>query len=225
MNLAFTALVPAAGRGLRFAGASPKQWLAVAGRPILSWTLERLLGCGAAEIVVALPAADLDEGRALLAGGPRVRCVAGGETRQASVERCLAETEGPGDELVLVHDGVRPAVSEADVRATLAAAAEHGAAILGRPVDDTLKEVAEGRVVRTVERRSLFRAETPQVFRRELLTGAFAAARRDRFEGTDEASLIERLGEVEIRAVEASAPNPKLTRPDDLAFIASLLRS
>ncbi len=219
----FAALVPAAGRGLRFGDGSPKQWVAVAGRPLLAWTLERLLACGATQVVVALPGEDVGGARELLSGDPRVRCIAGGATRQQSVERCLGEIQGPADGLVLVHDGVRPAVSEADVLATLEAAASTGAALLGRSVHDTLKEVAGGRVLRTVDRSALFRAETPQVFRRALLTRAFEAARRDGFEGTDEASLVERLEGVEIRAIEAIGPNPKLTRPDDLGFIESLL--
>lgn len=220
----FTALVPAAGRGLRYDTDAPKQWVAVAGRPLLSWTLERLVSCGAAEIVVALPTDGFAEAVEALSGDPRVRCLMGGASRQESVRRCLEQTEGPEDGLILVHDGVRPAVAEADVRATVAAAAVSGAAILGRPVHDTLKEVSDGRVTRTVDRSALFRAETPQVFRRDLLLRAFAAAERDAFEGTDEASVVERLGDVEIRAVEASAPNPKLTRPDDLELVELLLQ-
>ncbi len=220
----FSALVPAAGRGLRFGEDSPKQWVTVAGRPLLAWTLETLLACGATEVVVALPLEGLDGACRSLSGDPRVRCVAGGESRQGSVRQCLERTDGPGDALVLVHDGVRPAVSAADVRATLAAAAESGAAILGRSVHDTLKEVAAGSVVRTVDRSSLFRAETPQVFRRDLLVRAFEAAESDGFEGTDEASLVERLGEIAIVAVEATAANPKLTRPDELGYVESLLR-
>lgn len=223
MKLTFTALVPAAGRGSRFGDGSPKQWVAVAGRPLLAWTIEALLGCGATEVVVAVPAEGLDGARESLSDDARVRWVAGGDTRQDSVRRCLEVARAPGDALILVHDGVRPAVSAADVRATLAAAAESGAAILGRSVHDTLKEVAAGSVVRTVDRSSLFRAETPQVFRRDLLARAFEAAERDGFEGTDEASLVERLEGVEIRAIEAIGPNPKLTRPDDLGFIESLL--
>ena len=201
--------------------------MSVAGRPVLEWTIERLLESGAVSVVVALPRAmrvDALPTTAIPTTDSRVLWTPGGATRQESVRRCLDLASDAGDDgLIVVHDGVRPAVSVADVLATVAAASESGAAVLGRAVHDTLKRVESGKVTGTVDRSSLFRAETPQVFRRELLERAFAAAERDGFTGTDEASLVERLDGVTVRAVEATAPNPKLTRPDDLAFLASLL--
>ncbi len=220
MTPPFVALVPAAGRGLRFGQDSLKQWTAVAGRPVLVWTVERLLGFGARWVIVAVPAAILREAQDLLPEDS-VQVLEGGDSRQDSVRRCLEGHRVDSDDLIAVHDGVRPAVSEADFRATLDAAARTGAAILGRSVHDTLKELKDGTVVRTVDRSALFRAETPQVFSRTVLERAFAAA--GDFTGTDEASLVERLGDIEIRAVEATAPNPKLTRPDQLGFLESLL--
>lgn len=220
MTRPFVALVPAAGQGLRFGPRGPKQWVSVAGKPVLAWTVDRLEGCGAVAVVVAVPREGLETARELFTAG-RVTVIEGGSSRQDSVRRCLEQVAAGGDTLIAVHDGVRPAVSEVDVRATLEAAAETGAAILGRRVHDTLKEVDGERVVATVDRGRYFRAETPQIFARAVLERAFEAA--GDFVGTDEASLVERLGDVEVRAVEASDPNPKLTRPDQLPLLESLL--
>jgi 2-C-methyl-D-erythritol 4-phosphate cytidylyltransferase len=217
----FHALVPAAGRGDRFGG--PKQFVEVAGRPLLAWTLERLLAAGAASVVVALPADELDAATTRIAGDARIRFVAGGATRQASVAAALEASPAAAGELVAVHDGARAAVDPADVAAVVAAAAGTGGAVLGRPLTDTIKRLEDGRVIGTVDRSKLFRAETPQVFRRALLERAFESARRDRFVGTDEASLVERLADVEIRAVVALSPNPKVTFPGDLERVARRL--
>jgi 2-C-methyl-D-erythritol 4-phosphate cytidylyltransferase len=218
----FVALVPAAGSGARYAGDELKQMMAIHGLPLFAWTVQRLEACGASEIVVAVPEVRLRGAQAVLSGS-RARCVAGGANRQESVRVCLEAVPGDDSDLILVHDGVRPAVAERDVRTVVDAAAETGAAILGRAVHDTLKKVDHGRVVGTVERSDLFRAETPQVFRREILVRAFERAEHEGFVGTDEASLVERLEGVEIRAVEAVAPNPKLTHQRDLPFVESLL--
>jgi 2-C-methyl-D-erythritol 4-phosphate cytidylyltransferase len=223
--LRFVALVPAAGRGERFGGEVPKQLVLVAGRPLLAWTVERLLACGPRRLTVAVPADLLERARDLVPHDSRLAWVAGGATRQESVALALAATAGSADELVLVHDGARPAVEPADVRATLQAARAAGAAVLGRRVEDTLKRLAGDLVRETLDRSQLFRAETPQVVRRDVLEQALRRAAADGFVGTDEVSLVERWGGVPIRAVEASAPNPKLTRPADLPLLAALLGS
>ena len=220
-GLRFHAVVPAAGRGERFGAA--KQFVPVAGRPLLAWTVRRLREAGAASITLVLPADDLGDARRRLAADPEVICVAGGETRQASVALGVAASPAASADLVAVHDGARAAVAVEDLVATVAAAQRSGGAILGRPVTDTIKEVAAGLVVRTVDRSRLLRAETPQVFRRSTLEAALATARRDCFVGTDEASLVERLGGVEIVAVAARWPNPKVTLVEDLETVARLL--
>ncbi len=171
----------------------PKQLIPVAGRPLLAWTLERLLSSG------------LDRADRRAAGGigctrertsflsPTVsRWVVGGATRQLSVAACL-ETCPADAELVLVHDGARPAVAVEDLLATVNAVGKGEGAILGRPVADTLKRVRRGRVATTVDRSQLFRAETPQVFRRAVLAEALRQSAADGFVGTDEASIVERL--------------------------------
>lgn len=224
----YAALVPAAGRGERFGGDTPKQFVAVGGRPLLEWTVARLLQAGAARVVVGLPADRVTWGR----GGawrdePRVECVAGGATRHESVARCLSALGADGPEWVLVHDGARPAVALEDVRSTLAAAQRDGweGAVLGRAVSDTMKRVdAGGAIVDTADRERLFHAETPQVFRRAILSQALERAAREGFIGTDESSLVERLGGRRIAAVSARFPNPKLTAAGDLAVLERLLR-
>lgn len=216
------ALVPAGGSGERFGGGVAKQFLPVAGRSLLAWTLSRLIAAGLDEIVVALPA-----GAALPADasfGGAVRVVHGGATRQDSVANCIANAPGAPGDLLLVHDGARAAVNPLDVRATITAAHASDGAVLGRPVSDTVKRVSDGRIVSTVERSELFRAETPQVFRRSVFERALDLARRDGFVGTDEAALVERLSDATVRAVLARYPNPKLTEPADLAVVEALLR-
>lgn len=220
-DVRFHAIVPAAGRGERFGARRPKQLLEIAGRPLLAWTVERLRAAGAASIVVALPEDELAAAGWLAAAGARV--VAGGLTRQASVAAALEASPAAPDELVAVHDGARAAIAPDDVRAVVAAAAASGGAVLGRGVTDTIKEVDGGQVLATVDRARLFRAETPQVFSRATLMRALALAARDRFVGTDESSLVERLGDVGIVAVAARAPNPKLTVAEDLEAMRRLL--
>ena len=216
------ALVPAAGRGERFGGDLPKQFLPIAGRPMLAWTLERLLAAGVERVVVALPAERL-AGDLAVFDSPRVEWIAGGATRQETVARCLAAAPGADDDLIMVHDGARPAVAVEDVAATLDAARQADGAVLGRPLADTLKRLEGERIEITLDRHGLFRAETPQIFRRGVFVRALAAAERDHFLGTDESSLVERLPGARIVAVAAQHPNPKLTEPADRGLLERLL--
>ena len=224
----FHALVPAAGRGERFGGGTPKQFVDVGGRPLLVWTLERLLATEVASIVVALPEGEIERARKVLPADSRLRWVEGGATRQASVAAALEASPAEADELVAVHDGARAALDLGDLARTVAAAAGATGAVLGRRMADTVKRVESGRIAATVDRDELFLAETPQIFQRATLERALAEARRDRFVGTDEASLVERLGGdvgSGIVAVAAERPNPKLTYDADLSLIERLLRA
>jgi len=218
----FHAVVPAAGRGERFGGEVPKQFLPVEGRPLLAWTIERLLAAGCASVAVAVPASELAGVGGWIAGAD-VRWVEGGATRQESVAAALAASPAGAEEMVAVHDGARAAIDAEDLRSAVAAALASDGAVLGRMASDTMKEIADGRIVRTVERSALFHAETPQVFRRELLERALDRAAADGFTGTDEASIVERLGGATIAAVVARRPNPKVTFAEDLPRLASLL--
>jgi 2-C-methyl-D-erythritol 4-phosphate cytidylyltransferase len=151
--------------------------------------------------------------------GQRVRVVEGGNSRQQSVENAL-RTIGEGTDLVAVHDAVRPFVDLETIGKAIDEAAESGAAIVGIVPVDTVKQVSrtssnKARVRGTILRDKLVLAQTPQVFRRELLNRAFQSARDDGFAGTDEASLVERL-DVEVTVVMGSDRNIKITRPGDM---------
>lgn len=216
------AVVPAAGRGLRFGGSLSKQFESIAGRPLLAWTVERLLAAGVDSVTVALPG-DVAAAPPDWLRDARVRTVSGGDSRQASVMAALAASPAEANDLVLVHDGARPALAAADLIAVCRAALAADGAVLGRTVSDTLKMLEKGEIVGTLDRSRLFRAETPQVFRRRLLEAAAEAALAVGFVGTDEAALVERLPGPRILAVEASQPNPKLTMPGDLPLVRALL--
>jgi 2-C-methyl-D-erythritol 4-phosphate cytidylyltransferase/2-C-methyl-D-erythritol 2,4-cyclodiphosphate synthase len=203
----------------------PKQFLRLAGVPILVHTVRALQRSSLVKtIILVVPAAHLEQTKELVRVhdlamvGPVVR---GGPTRQESVAAGLRLV--PEDaELVLVHDGVRPLVDPALIDACVRRAAETGAAMLAVPVKDTLKSVVAGLVAATVDRRELWQAQTPQVARTALLQQAFAAAAKDAFAGTDEASLLERIG-VKVSVVMGSVINLKVTRVDDLALAEALL--
>ncbi len=222
-GFSFHALVAAGGRSERFGGVRPKQFVEIGSLPVVAHALARLLAAGATSVVVALPEVVSGSLRSALEFDPRVCLVAGGASRQASVAAALARSPAAAGDWIAVHDGARPATAAEDLRAVLAAALGGDGAVLGRSVSDTLKETRAGKILRTVDRSGLFRAETPQVFRRHLLERALDLALRDGFVGSDEASVVERLGAVDIAAVEARRPNPKLTRREDLADLARLL--
>jgi 2-C-methyl-D-erythritol 4-phosphate cytidylyltransferase len=175
------------------------------------------------EIVVALRAEDFDWARGLVHHEHAseqypmrpVRFVEGGQSRQESVENALA-TLAPDTELVAVHDAVRPFVDSELVEKVILEAARTGAAIVGIVPVDTVKRVHKNLVRATLPREHLVLAQTPQVFRFELLKRAFAMAREDGFTGTDEASLVERLEQIDVSVVQGSDRNIKITKPTDM---------
>jgi 2-C-methyl-D-erythritol 4-phosphate cytidylyltransferase len=144
-----------------------------------------------------------------------VRFVAGGDSRQQSVENALA-TLAPDTELVAVHDAVRPFIDPSLVEQVIAEAAVSGAAIVGIVPVDTVKRVHKNKIRATLPREHLVLAQTPQVFRFDLLKKAFALAREDSFTGTDESSLVERLEQIEVSVVQGSDRNIKITKPTDM---------
>ena len=216
-------ILPAAGLGTRMgrekAGTSRKQFMLLEGAPILIHTIRKFLRCpSVGEIVVALRAEDMDWARGLIhQEHPEkpVRVVEGGESRQESVQNALA-TLSPDTELVAVHDAVRPFIDSALVEKVIAEAAATGAAIVGIVPVDTVKQVQRNKIRSTLPREHLVLAQTPQVFRFDLLKRAFEAARRDAFFGTDESSLVERLEQVEVSVVQGSDRNIKITKPSDM---------
>jgi len=222
-------IVPAAGLGTRMgrvsaekAGTSRKQFMLLDGSPILLHAVRKFAASNrVGEIVVAVRGEDLDWVRDLMKRefpGRRVRVVQGGNSRQESVQNGLASLDRDTD-LVAVHDAVRPFIDLEIIDKVLDAAAETGAAIVAVAPVDTVKQVNRGtghvRVRATLPRDRLVLAQTPQVFRYDLLNRAFQSAREDGFIGTDEASLVERL-DVEVTVVLGSDRNIKITKPADM---------
>lgn len=201
------------------AGTSRKQFMLLEGSPILLHTIRKFASSPAVvEIVVALRSDDIEWVRELLDAenfGKPVKLVEGGDSRQQSVENAL-DSLGLGTELVAVHDAVRPFIEHAILDRVFAEAAETGAAIVGIVPVDTVKQVHRNKIRQTIPRERLVLAQTPQVFRFDLLKQAFAAAREDGFTGTDESSLVERLDQVEVSVVPGSDRNIKITKPSDM---------
>jgi 2-C-methyl-D-erythritol 4-phosphate cytidylyltransferase len=144
-----------------------------------------------------------------------VRLVEGGDSRQNSVENAVA-TLAPDTDLVAVHDAVRPFIDHAAIEKVFAEASANGAAIVGIVPVDTVKQVHRNKIRATLPRERLILAQTPQVFRYDLLRKAFERAREDSFLGTDESSLVERLEQVEVSVVPGSDRNIKITKPSDM---------
>jgi len=216
-------ILPAAGLGTRMgrekSGTSRKQFMLLEGAPILVHTIRKFLQCPSVnEIIVALRAEDMEWARNLIEHerpSKPVRVVEGGETRHQSVENGLASLPSDTD-LVAVHDAVRPFVTPELVEQVIAEAAKTGAAIVGIVPVDTVKQVHKNKIRSTLPREHLVLAQTPQVFRLNLLKEAFAAAKSDTFTGTDESSLVERLEKVEVTVVQGSDRNIKITKPTDM---------
>jgi 2-C-methyl-D-erythritol 4-phosphate cytidylyltransferase len=219
------AIVPAAGLGTRMGGDQPKQFLELDGVPLIIFTLRRLAACSAiSEFFIAARSEDvaaLQEKVDRAGLGRPARVVPGGGTRQQSVGNALAQVETSA-EIVAVHDAVRPFVTPAQVDRLIAEARVRGAAILGIPAIDTVKEVKRASLPQdvavisaTIPRERVVLAQTPQVFRYGLLREAFKKAQEDDFTGSDEAAIVERFGH-EVFVVLGSERNLKITRPADM---------
>ena len=218
------ALVLAAGRGERLGHAMPKAFVALAGMTLLERSLRSLAGSGVFDAVrPVIAAGDGDRYAKLdLEGIPGLAPpVVGGAERQDSMRAGLRALS---DEVVLVavHDAARCRVSARDLRAVVEAARMEGAALLGERSRDTIKRVVDGRVVETPDRETCWAAQTPQVIRRDWLEGAIRQAEDEGWVGTDDVQLVERAGHPVVM-VESMAPNPKITRPEDLWMAEALL--
>ena len=198
----------------------PKQLLVLNGTPILIHTVWKFDASDVIDhVIVTAPRESVDEIRSLVAGAgfkKPVTVVEGGERRQDSVASGLQHLQ-PGTTLVAVHDGVRPFVTLEEIANVVRQADHSGAAILAVPIVDTVKQAEKDFVESTLTREHLVLAQTPQVFRTELLKEAFESARKDEYYGTDESSLVERLG-YPVAIVRGSERNIKITRPTDLTL-------
>ena len=200
-----------------------KQFLTIAGVPVLVHCLRAFLDVGrVAQVLVAVRAPERERVESLLERfglDGKVKVVEGGEHRQESVANALAELACGEEDVVLVHDAVRPLIDAATIERTIDAVDRFGAAIVGMPAVDTIKQVertADGAIVSsTIPRERVVQAQTPQGARFGLLKRAFDEAAADGFSGTDEASLLERAG-IEVHVVAGSARNFKITQPGDL---------
>ena len=211
--------------GTRMGGETPKQFLELDGAPILLLTLRRLASVDAiSEIIVATRADEvprIEERFHREKFRQPVRVVKGGATRQESVAAALAHVSDD-TELVAVHDAVRPFVTREQVSRVIEEARKCGAAILGIPAMDTVKEVKRGSlpedvalITGTIPRERVVLAQTPQVFRTKLLKEAFAKAIADEVNASDEAGLVERIGH-DVHVVHGSERNIKITKPSDM---------
>jgi 2-C-methyl-D-erythritol 4-phosphate cytidylyltransferase len=222
------AILVAGGSGSRFHSANPKQFQRVLGKPLLAHALERLRLSGViARVILVLPRDGFDEAKRTVGpylGDYPVELVPGGATRQESMIEGFSRIVPSFQGLVAVHDAARAAVPSSLVARVVEAAAIDGGAIAALPVVETIKEAtAELQVARTVPRERLYRAQTPQCFRYDVLSRAVTKAVVDHFSGTDEASLVERLG-APIRIVPGSEQNLKVTTLEDLDRVEYYLK-
>lgn len=223
------AVIVAAGKGHRMRHDRPKQFLPLAGRPLLLRTLDRFAQVdGIRRAVVVTSAADRAECRALLdADGPRTTpavVVEGGARRQDSVRCGLAALDAACD-IVVIHDAARPFVNVETIAHSIRTAAETGAALVATPARDTLKRVGpDATVSATLSRQDVWLAQTPQTFQVDLIRDAHRRAQEQGVTATDDAGLVERLGRP-VRVVPGDALNFKITTPDDLVLAEALLRT
>lgn len=223
--MTYQVIIPAAGQGKRMGAGKNKLLIELHDMPILIHTLlvfERDQECDG--IILAVNPNDEMEFRSLLLKYKITKVkslVPGGKERQDSIYEALKTVNGDG--ITLVHDGARPFIKEKTIHLLVQTASKTGAAIIGVPAKDTMKKVRGGKVVETVERSSLWVVQTPQAFRISLLLRAYQHAEKEEFIGTDDASLVELLGEP-VTMVEGDYDNIKLTTPEDLFFAEAILK-
>ena len=230
MQSVASAIIVAAGKGMRMNTGRPKQYLTIADRPVLSHTLQRFLNCRQVGIVyLVVPQADIEFCRDVVLEpfhpDKPIRLVSGGAERQQSVFNGLKAAEDQiEDGLIIIHDGVRPLVHTELIAECVRQAEKTGACIAGIPAYDTIKRVNHTeQITETVNRNGLWLAQTPQVFRYELIRKAHEKALAEGYTGTDDAGLVERLGHP-VSIIPGSKTNIKITTQEDLAVATALLR-
>lgn len=220
------AIIPAAGIGSRMQTDRAKQMIELGGVPVLVHTLRRFEECPAVDQVILALQPNLTQEVLALASRYNLtkiaRIVAGGAERQDSVYRGLQVVSSAA--IVVIHDAVRPFVTPDEIRAVIERAAKTGAALMAVPAVDTIKQVKSGRVHRSLDRKSLYHAQTPQAFRYSVIKEAYDRASREGFSATDDSQLVERMGH-RVSIVEGSHINIKITRPFDLRLAEAIYSS
>ena len=212
-------IIPAAGTGSRFNSKIPKQFIKLDGKEIIIHTIERFSKLKEIDSIVIASQKEYFKKiiRLLLINGitKPAKIVAGGKERQDSVYNALINCGCEKGDIVLIHDSVRPFVSEKLIKKLIQTAIKYKAVIPVIPVNDTIKEVTNNTIVRTILRDKLKRAQTPQVFEYSTLLNAFAYAKKTKFIGTDEAAVAEH-NKIKVRAIEGELTNIKITQKSDL---------
>lgn len=221
-----TAIIVAGGAGARFGGDIPKQYTLVAGKPLLSWTISRFEQAESIDRIVIVVAEEFllhVNNRIVNPGGfaKVLKIVPGGESRMGSVYRGILSLP-ISTRYVAIHDAVRPLIRPTEIDWVVAEAVRERAAILGRPVAETVKRVREGLILATLDRNNLFLAETPQAFQYDLIREAYKIGMEKKLQATDDSILVESLG-FKVQLVQSGFPNPKVTKPEDLEFIKMML--
>lgn len=222
-------LIVAAGKGERLPGITAKQYLPLAGRPLLCRTLDVFAACAAIDnIFLVVPQSDLvycgDVILPRVIPGKAITLVPGGDQRQDSVFAGLRAVSGDRDRVVVIHDGVRPFVSTRLIKACIDGIKDAAGCIAAVPASDTIKTVdSDARITGTVNRDSVWLAQTPQAFRYGVLFDAHRRAAEQRWQVTDDAALLERLGKT-VKVIAGSPLNIKITTPDDMLLAAAIAR-
>jgi len=221
-----SAIIVAAGKGVRMKGTIRKQYLDLSGRPVLAHSIMAFDSCSLIEeIFLVVPKEDIEYCQnkilSLLDLKNHINLVHGGAKRQDSVYNGLQEINKNTDTIV-IHDGARPFIQPEDLKECILGSKKFGACILGTPVSDTLKRVDKSDIIETtLTRENIWLAQTPQAFQYDLILKAHETARQDGYIGTDDASLVERLG-ANVKIINGSRFNIKITRKEDFAIAKAM---
>jgi 2-C-methyl-D-erythritol 4-phosphate cytidylyltransferase len=221
-----SAIIVAAGKGIRMKGTMRKQYLDLSGRPVLAHSIMAFDSCTlVAEIYLVVPKEDVEYCQnkilSLLDLKNQINLVHGGAKRQDSVYNGL-QAIAKNTDTVVIHDGVRPLIHPEELKECILGSKKYGACILGTPASDTLKRVDKSGIIEaTLPRENIWLAQTPQAFQYDLILKAHETARRDGYVGTDDASLVERLG-ANVKIINGGRFNIKITKKEDLAVAKAM---
>jgi len=221
-----SAIIAAAGKGLRMQNTLRKQYLEIAGLPILCHTLRAIDACGSVnEIILVVPEEEIDYSRYNIISriklSKKINLIAGGAERRDSVYNGILAVKDVNS-LVLIHDGVRPFIRPEQIDACISAAKDSGASIAGVPVYDTIKNVTNSGIVnKTLPREKIWLAQTPQVFKYSIIKDALDNAIKSNYSGTDDAFFVENMGK-SVKMVKGSNLNIKITTKDDLQLAQAI---